>query len=374
MMLYISSLHYSQRAVAFPLQSGDKEKKEALERASALKFHQKLNQFRKENKKDTLAWLPVLSGAALNHNLWMVQNSFSHNEKAGTPGFTGVNPSDRVEALRGEGLSSYRIGENIVFFTYEKPEYLSLDDAEALALQAFELWENSSGHRSNMLYDGYRYHGISFHIDEHGAVYGTSVFSGTLPTVAGKTRDNPPAEVHAAAQVQNKDEKPLAQNRPTDRAPSPPPAADARVLAKNLEKELKEILRGLAGSSRHTALNEAAAAHLVYVLTHGTEDSRQEKGTRNYLAASPHQRLKKVLGMSGALLGKPEWTTDMAFYRKEKDPTEERMRALVNEFQALSRAFLEDAGKGSTGYALRVQKKNDGYVVAAVLVHTRHKL
>jgi uncharacterized protein YkwD len=361
-------------AGALSIQPGDKEKIEALERISSWKFHQQLNQFRKANKVDTLAWHPVLSKAALNHNLWMSQNTFSHKEKEGTPGYTGTDPWNRVQKLRGEALSSYMIGENIVYFTFSDPQFLSPDDAEDLARKAFELWENSPGHRSNMLHEGYLYHGISFHINEYGSVYGTSVFSGTLPPIVGKPGMSQNSEAPSVSPIQSNSEQPVSLENMTAGGSSTS-QADVRVLSKNLEKEMKAFVRQLiVGYSLNASLNEAAAAHLLYVLTHGTTSSEEEKSARNFSGATPHRRLKKVLGLRGMLLGKPEWTTDWAFYHKVPDLTEDAVHALVKEFQEGSRQFLEQAGKGYIGYALRVQKKKDGYLVGAVLMHTRHRL
>lgn len=362
-----------QALQARPAQSLDKGKIEQLEKFSARTFHQILNQFRKENKKDTLAWHPILNEAARNHCLWMSQNTFSHKEKAGTPGFTGVDPSDRVQKVRGEALSSYRIGENIVFFTFSDPRYLTPDDADDLAREAFELWESSPGHRSNMLEDMYRYHGISFHIDEHGSVYGTSVFSAALPPLAGKPHIFQDSET-SIPQAQNTQLVTPEPESPASQVLSAPVAADTRLLDKYVEKKLKEFLRRSVGSSLHTVLNEAATNHLAYVLTHETETSEEERNARNFSGLTPHHRLKKILGVRGAFLGKPEWTVDRAFYRRLSVLTEENVQTLLNELQESIRLFLEETGKGNVGYAVRVQRKKEDYRVGVVIMHTRHRL
>lgn len=373
--LVLSSMIFPLRLVARTLspQPDDKGKIEALERISSWKFHQKLNRFRKENKLDTLAWHPVLAKAALNHSLWMNQNTFSHKEKEGTPGYTGTEPWDRVQKVRGEALSSYRIGENIVYFSFSEPQFLTPDDAENIAHQAFELWQNSPGHRSNMLHEGYLYHGISFHINEYGSVYGTSVFSGTLPPLAGKPSTSQYSEAPSVSLIQSNPEQPVAKENATA-GESSTSRADARVLSKNLEKDMKAYVRRMGGYSLNTSLNEAAAAHLLYVLTHKTTASEEDKKARNFSGATPHHRLKKVLGLRGILLGKPEWTTDWAFYHKVTDLTEDAVREVFKEFQEGSRTFLNEAGNGNIGFALRVQKKKEGYVVGAVLMHTRHRI
>lgn len=124
----------------------------------------------------------------------------------------------------------------------------------------------------------------------------------------------------------------------------------------------------------NSTMNEAAAAHLTYVMTHETESSEEEKSARNFSGATPHHRLRRVLGFRGALLGKPEWTNDRAFYRKLSDISEENARAVLKELQEVIRLYLEESGKGNTGYAVRVQKKKEGYAVGIVIMHTRHRL
>lgn len=64
--------------------------------------------------KQVLAGNDDLAQAAANHSEWMLTNdTFSHDEKKGTPGFTGVQPGDRMKKTGYEFTGAWTWGENI---------------------------------------------------------------------------------------------------------------------------------------------------------------------------------------------------------------------------------------------------------------------
>jgi hypothetical protein len=109
--------------------------------------------------KGPLAYIPLVAEAAENHNTWMHENignesvplgdpsyprSFSHYEVSGTPGFTGVRPSDRITAT---GYEWGIIGENILFRTDDEDMVRSTSLMEG----NHRGWWDSPSHRDSML-------------------------------------------------------------------------------------------------------------------------------------------------------------------------------------------------------------------------------
>jgi uncharacterized protein YkwD len=64
--------------------------------------------------KQVLAGNDDLAVAAANHSKWMLANdTFAHEEKKGTPGFTGVEPGDRMKKAGYDFTGAWTWGENI---------------------------------------------------------------------------------------------------------------------------------------------------------------------------------------------------------------------------------------------------------------------
>lgn len=165
----VSSRYFGQTDQVHSIAEGEK--------AAAFYFHQMLNDYRLEKKKDSLEWKNVLHKAAYNHTVWMVKTQrFSHKETPGNSTFTGKTVNERINFVT-KSSEELSCGENIISipFDLEKEGVMSDEEAWLMADLAFENWKNSKGHNENMLYD-YLLHGVAFkYADTY--FWATSVFS-----------------------------------------------------------------------------------------------------------------------------------------------------------------------------------------------------
>lgn len=147
------------------------------ERLAALKFHNLINDYRKQNKIDTLAWDDELWLASRNHNIWMGENSkLSHTQTENTKYFTGKNPGDRYNyATANKGSSSWS-GENALYNYNDNGSSIE-QISETMAKTAFNQWKNSPGHDENMRAPHSHSHGAAFYLEPDGPVWATDLFS-----------------------------------------------------------------------------------------------------------------------------------------------------------------------------------------------------
>ncbi|MCX7650839.1 MAG: CAP domain-containing protein [Flavobacteriales bacterium] len=338
-----------------------------VELRAAQKFHQKLNAYRLEFKMDTLAWNPVLYAAAVHHNRWMTYNSFSHEETENTPEFTGKMPSDRILHVHGCRSNSVQAtGENIVGFTYWPPCEDVEMEAEYIAQKAFVIWENSDGHRRNMMDRRYAFHGIAF-IFSKSWVYGTSVFSSAGLPASPCSPSSAESENIAAAQESdaNEGEPPFELSA----------QSDFNMVRKQVEKEMREYFRKILKSSSPEPLREAAEAHLRYVLDEEDSGSDEIPGRTHFTGETPHQRLKKALGVRGLFLAKPDWTQELVVFQKMEWTKAGALSPVIHAFQKEALQFLESKGKeGASAAVFRLMKKKNFVLAGLVVLHTRHSL
>jgi hypothetical protein len=148
-----------------------------FERKCAMEFHAQINNYRKRKGIEALEWSDALWLAARNHCDYMhVNGVFAHEESAGKPLFTGINPSDRAGYVSNKRNSA---GENIA------QTWIQKWDAGEIAAQAFDLWKKSQGHNENMLNKSYKAHGTAVRINtETGMVMLADVLSFTYPEQA----------------------------------------------------------------------------------------------------------------------------------------------------------------------------------------------
>ena len=141
-----------------------------------LLFMEKVNEFRKSKKRPALQPLLELQYMALNHNLWMRHHEdFTHSEKKGTTFFTGSSLTKRLEFVRQRAVNNM-IGENIALVHLTEDELENTNQLpELLAFRFFETWKNSTGHRENMLENGFKNHGIAI-LKKNNEFYATHVF------------------------------------------------------------------------------------------------------------------------------------------------------------------------------------------------------
>jgi uncharacterized protein YkwD len=115
-----------------------------LERLSAYFFHQRINQYRLENKLTTLYWDDRMWLAARNHNLFMtIAPKIGHIEQIGAKFFTGIKPSNRILYVTYNGFSVKLYGENCLL-NFSADSLVSLEEnAKNIAEKSFEQWKNS---------------------------------------------------------------------------------------------------------------------------------------------------------------------------------------------------------------------------------------
>jgi uncharacterized protein YkwD len=164
------------------LKLAKKDSIQKIERLAALKFHKIINDYRKKNKLDILAWDDAFWLTCRNHCIWMSANSvLSHDEKAGTKYFTGYDPDDRYKyATLGKGKSQW-CGENALY-NYDIKGKTIMQIASNIALCSFNQWKHSPGHNQNMLEKDSKVHGVAFHLERTGIVYSTDLFARNIDT------------------------------------------------------------------------------------------------------------------------------------------------------------------------------------------------
>lgn len=122
------------------------------------------NEERKNEGLSALMWEQTLSDIAAAHSRDMAEkNYFAHRSPE------GLMVADRV--ARGHRKLVGTIGENVYLFVGKPP--VETDMAEDMV----ENWMNSSGHRENILRDGYTHLGVGVY-RKNNRVYATQVFAG----------------------------------------------------------------------------------------------------------------------------------------------------------------------------------------------------
>jgi Ca2+-binding RTX toxin-like protein len=130
------------------------------------------------SSKQVLAGNDLLQEAATSHSEWMIRNdAFSHEEKKGTPGFTGVDESDRVKAA---GYDFTLVGENISF----RASTASLDATKEIIKQHADLFIDANvggrGHRLNILNEDFQEAGIGQELGDY--TQNKDTFNATMVT------------------------------------------------------------------------------------------------------------------------------------------------------------------------------------------------
>src|SRR5690606_7697637 len=121
-----------------------------------------------------LAFDGDLNEAAEDHSVWVIAtDTFSHT------GVGGSSPGDRMKAAGYVFSGSWAWAENIAWMSTRAPA--GLQD-EVLGLHNTLM--NSSGHRTNLLNDGYREIGIGFEVGRYGS-YEAAVVTQNFARTAG---------------------------------------------------------------------------------------------------------------------------------------------------------------------------------------------
>ncbi len=112
-----------------------------------------------------LAFDGDLNESAEDHSAWMIStDTFSHT------GAGGSSAADRMKAAGYVFSGSWAWGENIAWVSTRAPAGLQ-DEVQLLHTSLM----NSSGHRSNLLNDGYREIGVGFEVGQYGSYEGAFV-------------------------------------------------------------------------------------------------------------------------------------------------------------------------------------------------------
>jgi len=147
------------KATDIPMILGRTDSISRLELLTAKKFHQKLNEYRKQKDVSPVRWSDTLYIVAMNHNAWMALNNiFSHTEFPFNYNFTGTLYGDRLDYV----LDTKTIGclENLAFFSWGEGTMEQM--AETGALTALTMWKNDKPHNDLMISPSCRVHGIHF--------------------------------------------------------------------------------------------------------------------------------------------------------------------------------------------------------------------
>ncbi|MCU0432649.1 MAG: CAP domain-containing protein [Bacteroidia bacterium] len=250
------------------------------ERLAALRFHRLINEYRRENKLDTLAFNDTLWLAARNHNIWMMANDYmGHTEEKETPSFTGEDPGDRYEFVVNGNGNCLWTGENCLYNFASGSTVESA--AENIATASFSQWKSSPGHNANMLRDRHWQHGVAFSIGKDGRCWGTDLFT-NKPYYAAQ-----PANTASATDTGNPQEE--------KRKKFVQPQALAGLK--------DELYKGSGESLLSEHLQEAAQQHADYLVVNRKDFSHtQKEGKRNYVAETPEARFKKAGGMKAKKL------------------------------------------------------------------------
>ncbi|MBX2984693.1 MAG: CAP domain-containing protein [Bacteroidia bacterium] len=270
------------------IKTANKDSIQLLERLIAIEFHKILNQYRKDNKLDTLAWSDILWLTSRNHNAYMIANDeLTHNEEKNKPYFTGEKPGDRLNYVQGDKGRMDWSGENCLYTSattyvmYVNKKSMQ-EYAKANALECLDIWKSSPGHNANMLRLNHRKHGAAFTFDDN-TIYATDLFG------YGFYDDN------TTSDFDNK------QTNSTPNSNSTPIITEPihKFSPGKSNKELKNgIIAKMKNTNKQIALakpfEEAAQKHIAYLQANNSLSSTEIKGNKSFYGATPAQRIAKA--------------------------------------------------------------------------------
>jgi uncharacterized protein YkwD len=255
------------------------------ERLAALKFHKLINQYRKENKIDSLAWDDTLWLASRNHNIWMGENAkLSHTQTENTKYFSGKGPGDRYKyATADKGGSSWS-GENALYNYSDNGSSIE-QISETMAKAAFNQWKNSLGHDENMRAPQSNSHGTAFYLEPDGPVWATDLFSykkfdDNFPWV----KADPASLEKEVAFADVKNVKTKAETVKKIRI------KDAQQLNVNLLAMLEQI----SSAKTNKAIKKAAQKHANYIAYSKKLTHKEKKNNPGFYGATEKQRMMKA--------------------------------------------------------------------------------
>lgn len=246
------------------------------ERAAALLFHKLINDYRRQNKTDTLAWNDTLWLASRNHCVWMMEkNELTHHQSKGSLLYTGNSPGDRYNyVVNNKGRHSWS-GENALYnFAHNYPSMKTR--IKMIAEKSFGQWRNSAGHNENMLNKSSAVHGVAFVIDEENdRTWGVDLFS--------RRPYGEPVPVSTSNEEFSKQET-VAEKTPV--------ATVQKFNATKSRAKLYDLLYADRKKYKDEIIAEAAAKHARYLANTNSEGHRQEKGKVYYTGKDAKQRVR----------------------------------------------------------------------------------
>lgn len=309
------------------------------ERLAALKFHNLINQYRKENKIDSLAWDDTLWLASRNHTIWMGENSkLSHTQVEKTKFFTGKDPGDRYNYVTlNKGGSSWS-GENALY-NYNDNGSTIEQISETMAKAAFNQWKNSPGHDENMRAPQSHSHGTAFYLEPDGPVWATDLFS-------YQRFDKPDFSLSKELASADKT-KPLKNSKP-DKANSEAVKKIRLKDAAQLSGNLISALETNSVAKIRKANKKAAQRHADYIAYSKKLTHEEKKNKPGFYGATEKKRIIKA-------------SFGLYFFTQRKHPVSESLALIhLNELPENLTAFTNEVLA-----ALDTEKKLKGNPVSS---------
>ena len=360
----------AERAEALPVivKSAETDSVAYIERQAAYLFHQKINAYRVSKKLTALQWDDTLWLAARNHSAWMMNTGeFMHEEKKGTPGYTGMSPGNRYAFVTSEKGKTQWCGENILSNSSAYGQTAN-EIAERVAQYSLEQWQKSPGHNENMLYESAYLHGTAFKI-KSGQVWATQILA-REPYVDGY---GVVAFVKPASTAFSNSD-PVAVNTVFTNAPAVAPKKKKQSTTQ-YEQAIREKLDNnlYADVNTEKALGQAAKSHLTYMSLHKTSDSKEKKGKSRFTGATPQKRVMKST-RGGEFFKRLRTRVSEFVFTKTYPADSFEAETVVSDATTKFDSERTDQGEiKSMGMAVQVRKVKTDYTVHIVVLERRKK-
>ncbi|NLJ08604.1 MAG: hypothetical protein GX437_13160 [Sphingobacteriales bacterium] len=326
-----------------------------IERLAALKFHQLLNKYRKENKLDTVAWNDIFWLTCRNHSVYMIVNDeLTHTQQKGKEKFTGKEPGNRLLFVEDGNASFSWRGENALYFFNTSYIGKNAEEiAEDIAEKAFDTWKKSPGHNANMLGSGHKIHGAAF-VTDGLIVYGTSLFGITVTPYYASQAIAYEKEVKTGTNENNQ----IHEERIT--------VTSSSSIRKMLDKFIKNKLANL---NPDKALTTSAMKHIEYLYANKEFTHEQTRGRRNFYAKTPQQRIAKAQGKLFWFLAKNSYYHEyIAVYETNVKDFQAEYAAEKILAELVEKNQLNLSGFSTYGFAIKVRTKDEKVKIWAVLI------
>ncbi|MCO6494661.1 MAG: CAP domain-containing protein [Bacteroidetes bacterium] len=337
-----------------------------LERQTALEFHKLINQYRKQNKLDTIAWNDILWLTAQNHNYYMVtKDVLAHEEIKGEKYFTGIDPGDRVDFVTEKKGNLRWSGENCLMrwgTSYREVTDLT-QTAKDLAFACIEQWKKSPGHNANMLGVSHKSHGFAVILKDN-LVYATDLFSYDDSYFPINNIENPGNSNSIIDNNVVPKKQPIVVDSHIEKI-------SISKITKDLKKKLPErIFNENKKITLIKPFENAAQYHLSYLQANNTLSSSEVKGNKLFYGTTPSKRVGKASYGFWHFL-KPKFNSiveSVALVEISED--EYNVDEVVEQLweQLITDNALSLSDFSSFGLAVKTKKTKEGLKIYAVLL------